>query len=607
MSITAAEPTARGDSAPNIAAEYNGNVPLDVIERDPANRIPSEGAVTAMANAIESEGLLQPVVLRSLGGGKYRLIAGEHRWRAFKKLKRETIPALIRKSENDLSSARKALVENLARENLTAIERARRFKQLEDLKMTQKEIGQLAGLSQPVVANALRLLDLPPGVQEMIAAGKLSEAHGVSLARFAKWPKACSSIAKMAESHGYGAKELNQQAIPFSGQLEQEQLLERIRVKPAYWDEDAPVYSLPRHLGSHRDFVSIGNEGDYVYYFTPADPKDNVWAAEKAKQDEERKALAAAKEKREAGKIAKQGGMTDEQRERKKTLEKNKQQRAENAAGLKAAIDKLKLTYEPTALLVAILAEKAIAGGFGAKRVFEAAELVGVKLPSGAVSSNGGQGLHSVDALAKMDAGDLARFAVAVLIVKDVDDANRNAWSLPKNVVRVKDSVVPPANLGPGDVVEWVSGGKTKRGTILTEADFNKDGRGGKWSSPNEYAPVRLNNPEGYDLPLNGVRKMGLTIVKSATPAERNKAPLAAPASRAPAPVRRPPGAMPKVSKAKKKGGRAVIDDQVYSDVRLLAGAGFDGAQIAKAIGISMPSVQACKKRLGLIPAGGRK
>lgn len=425
-------------------ADYNANVPVDAIERDPANRIPSDAAVAELANAIKAVGLLQPIVLRALDGGKYRIIAGEHRWRAFQLLSRKTIPARIYKNEDDLSSARKALLENNAREALTPIERAKRFHQLTELGMKQKEIGELAGgLSQPVVANTLRLLELPETVQRMIVNRELSEAHGVTLVRFAKWPRVCACIARMAYEHGYSSKDLSSDGFPFAGQCLQEGLVEKIQIKDRYYSDGA-VYKLPRHFGSHRDFIV---EEYYAYYIVPEDAKDNVWAPEKAKQDAERAALAAAEAKREAEKAAKNGGKSKEALERAKTIAKNKARRAENAAALAAALEKLKRTPAPTALLVAILTKEALKGSYGSKRIEEGAASVGVSLPKGAVTA-GSYGLNKIELLRKMDVMELTRVAVAVLITREIEYANRNAWDLPENVEAVMNESVKSAKKG---------------------------------------------------------------------------------------------------------------------------------------------------------------
>lgn len=433
MSVATAEPTlAPKNSAPNKnesawkaeihrpEAEYNANVPLDTIERDPSNRLPAEADIAARAESIKSVGLLQPVVLRALGGGRYQLMAGETRWRAFKLLKRATIPARIYKDQSEVDAATKALVENAQRADLTPIERAKRFKQLEELKLSQKEIGRLAGgVSQPVVANAIRLLELPEEVQKLVAAGELSEAHGVALVKWAKWPRVCECIARMADTHGYTAKDLVREGMPFAGQLVQERLIEEINTGLHY---SGPMYKLPRQFGSHRDFIV----GQYkTHYVLPKEPKDNVWAPEKARQDEERNKAESDAAKREAKRNAAAGGQTAEQRERKATLERNKKKREDLQKRLVFALGDLAKLKVPTSRELAVLASEAIAGGYYPKRILEVAEMLELKVPRGVVSSTGGNGLRCDD-LAKMKPADIAKLAVGVILHKQADDACRN-------------------------------------------------------------------------------------------------------------------------------------------------------------------------------------
>jgi len=281
MKSSKPQPAPSADSAPNKSAtasrekewegeihtpeaEYNANVPIYAIERDPANRVPAAEDIAERAESIKAIGLLQPVVLRVMGGGKYRLMAGETRVEAFKLLKRLTIPARIYKDQSEIDASVKSLVENAQRSDLKPTERAKRFKHLADLKIPQKEIGQLAGgLSQPVVANSIRLLELPAEVQAWVDNGELSEAHGVNLVKWAKWPKACVRMARMAIDHEYSAKALLEEGIPFANQLVDDGLLEKIQIKDQYYSDGA-VYKLPRHFHSHRDFIV----GEYkAYYF----------------------------------------------------------------------------------------------------------------------------------------------------------------------------------------------------------------------------------------------------------------------------------------------------------------------------------------------------
>lgn len=462
------------DSAPNIPAkqnneaEYNANVPVDLISPDPKNRDKIDPArVDQLAENIADVGLLQPVVVRMMKDGQYQLIAGEHRWRAVKKLKLPTIAARIYRNQTELEAAKRKTAENALRVELTPIERAKRYQELQQLGASQKDIGSVCGgVSQPVVANALRLLTLPKSVQDLISNEELSEAHGVSLARFARWPKICARIATLAHNHSYGSKELNQEGIPFAGQLEQERLIEKIAIKDRFYS-DGTIYSLPRHFNSHADFIV----GEYVaYYFLPTDPKNNVWAPEKKKQDDERAAVAAAKAVKDS-KQAKDGKLSKEAIQRRETIAKNKWIRADNSKAYFKACEQLRRIQAPTALLIGIIVEAAIAGGFHRKRIEQAAADVSVRLPKDIFMSTSSQGLRDLKELAGMDTIAVTRLAVAVLLNKQVDDANRGASQTPEAVRLINAAKVAPMKFQPSDVVGWggPNGGEIQ-GTVLVHA-----------------------------------------------------------------------------------------------------------------------------------------
>jgi ParB/RepB/Spo0J family partition protein len=441
MSITAAEPTA--NSAPNAArekawraeihtpeAEYNANVPVDAIERDPANRVPTAEAVAERADSIEKVGLLQPIVLRDLGGGKYRLIAGEHRWLAFRKLKRKTIAARIYKGETDVSSVEKSLIENLARTDLSPIERAKRFKQLSELGRSQKEIGALCGgISQPVVANAIRMLELPEEPQKMVDSGELSEAHGVALVKFARWPRVVAYIARQLQRYPWTAKQIQTHTLPFSDGLVHEKLVQSINTGSHY---SGPLYVLPGHLKSHADFIV----GEYTtYYVLPENPKDNVWAPEQKKQDDEREKKDQAAKAREAKSAAKGGGKSKEQAERQKLILKNKTARAKVAVGLAHAVVAMRAGKKGAISRgLHVVVESALDSYKVQEQLAPAAEAIGLKLPkkpaSGAWRSHrmGHKWLHSL--------GDeaLVRLVATAVMMKESKEAHRCVWEVPEGV-----------------------------------------------------------------------------------------------------------------------------------------------------------------------------
>jgi ParB family chromosome partitioning protein len=158
-------------------------IPLELIAPNPRQprRAFDEETLVALAQSLRERGVLQPVLLRPVAGGTSELIAGERRWRAAKMAGFEHVPALVR-PHDDAESLELALIENMAREDLSPVEEARACALLvEELGLTREDVGRRVGRSRVAVSNLLRLLDLPDEVLDMLADGRLSEGHGRAL------------------------------------------------------------------------------------------------------------------------------------------------------------------------------------------------------------------------------------------------------------------------------------------------------------------------------------------------------------------------------------------------------------------------------------------
>jgi len=139
-----------------------------------------EETLSSLAASIAEVGVIQPIVVRSTDEG-YELIAGERRWRAARRANLPSIPALIRDSD-DLGSLETAVVENLHRQDLNALEEAAAYQQLiEDFDLTQEEVATRVGRSRSSVANTIRLLQLSGSVQRLVIEGQLSAGHARAL------------------------------------------------------------------------------------------------------------------------------------------------------------------------------------------------------------------------------------------------------------------------------------------------------------------------------------------------------------------------------------------------------------------------------------------
>jgi ParB family chromosome partitioning protein len=140
-----------------------------------------EEALASLTASVAELGVLQPVLVREIGEEKYELIAGERRWRAAKRAGLPSIPVVVR-TVDEVLSLEQALVENLHRENLNPLEEAAAYQQLiEDFELTQEAVAQKVGKSRSSVANTLRLFQLPPSIQRLVAENQLAAGHAKAL------------------------------------------------------------------------------------------------------------------------------------------------------------------------------------------------------------------------------------------------------------------------------------------------------------------------------------------------------------------------------------------------------------------------------------------
>lgn len=152
-------------------------------QRQPRTHFDEE-ALDELAESIKEHGILQPIVVRPIAEGKYELIAGERRWRASQRAGLKEVPALVRAASAQ-GSLELALIENLQREDIGAMESARAYRRLiDEFGLKQDDIAQRVGKSRPSIANTLRLIKLPLEIQEGLESGAISEGHARALLAF---------------------------------------------------------------------------------------------------------------------------------------------------------------------------------------------------------------------------------------------------------------------------------------------------------------------------------------------------------------------------------------------------------------------------------------
>jgi ParB family chromosome partitioning protein len=222
--------------------------------------------IAELAASIREHGVIQPLLVRRNGNGDYDLVAGERRLRAAKQAGLQQVPVVVREAEDEALLAL-ALIENLQREDLNAIEEAEGYKRLqEDFGLSQEEIADKVGKSRPAVANALRLLNLPRQVRDDVAAGRLAAGQARALLALA------SEAAIVAAAREVIAKGLTARAA--------EKLAARMKTggrkrQPAALDADvrAVIERLQRSLGTKVRFVPArGGRGKIeIEYYSAAE------------------------------------------------------------------------------------------------------------------------------------------------------------------------------------------------------------------------------------------------------------------------------------------------------------------------------------------------
>lgn len=162
-----------------------GVMTLRVSQMEPKGNQPRKyfdtEALSQLAESISVHGVLQPILVRKLGGDRYQIIAGERRWRASKMAGVSEVPVVLL-DKTEAEAAQIALIENIQREDLNPIEEAAAYRSLaEEYQLTQEEISRQIGKSRSAIANALRLLDLPAPIRAYVVSGELSAGHARAL------------------------------------------------------------------------------------------------------------------------------------------------------------------------------------------------------------------------------------------------------------------------------------------------------------------------------------------------------------------------------------------------------------------------------------------
>jgi ParB family chromosome partitioning protein len=252
-------------------------IPVDHLHpnpHQPRHRF-DERTLEELAESIRRHGILQPLLVSEDGPERYLLMTGERRWRAARLAGLATVPAVIRERLADGEQLEVALVENLQRQDLTPLEEARAFDDLRtSLGLSQAEIAERVAMDRSTVANSLRLLKLPPEVQELVERGDLSAGHGRTLLAFDGDDVQCE-WARRVVATGVSVRELERAAVAARAGAGRKKKVRPGSVKdPNLFAAEgklalrlgAPVEIQPRRRGG-RIIISCSNQEELVRVF----------------------------------------------------------------------------------------------------------------------------------------------------------------------------------------------------------------------------------------------------------------------------------------------------------------------------------------------------
>jgi ParB family chromosome partitioning protein len=234
-----------------------------------------EGKLAELSESIKAQGIIQPILVRQIEGGKYEIIAGERRWRASRLAGLDEVPVVVRELE-DRTVIAMALIENIQREDLNPLEEAEALARLvSEFSLTHAEAAQAVGRSRASVSNLLRLIDLPIGVRVLLETRRLEMGHARALLTLA--PELATKLAEEAAEQGWSVREVEHRAQQFAaGKVPGAR-----KAKPSPTAPQADIASLETELSeSLGTKVAIahgrGGKGKLVIHYTDLDTLEGV-------------------------------------------------------------------------------------------------------------------------------------------------------------------------------------------------------------------------------------------------------------------------------------------------------------------------------------------
>ena len=272
----AAEAPALQEAQPGDALR---TLPIDALQagKYQPRKVWDEDKLAELAESIKAQGVIQPIVVRDLGGKTYEIIAGERRWRASKLAGLSEIPVVIREVD-DRTVVAMALIENIQREDLNPLEEANALQRLiDEFDLTHAQAAEAVGRSRVAVSNLLRLLELPPEIRVLVETRALDMGHARALLSLT--PQAAIALARQAAEAGWSVREVEHRVQQLTaGQIPTSSTA---KAKPAKAKPQADIVSLERELAeSLGTKVNVlhgrGGKGRLVIHYTDLDSLEGV-------------------------------------------------------------------------------------------------------------------------------------------------------------------------------------------------------------------------------------------------------------------------------------------------------------------------------------------
>lgn len=277
---TAVSPAAPTPAPSGHPGEALHQISLDHLDRNPyQTRTVSldPAALNELAASIQAVGVLQPIVVRPVAGGRYQVIAGERRCEAARMLHHQTIPAVVRPVSNE-QAMEMTIVENLQRLDLTPMEEARGYDRLSrEFGLTQEQMAQRTGKERSSVANFLRLLKLPPSVQAMLDQGELSFGHAKVLMAL-ELPEAIEKLARRVLALSLSVRQ-TEQAV--TNLVHPPEKAEKVRIVDPNVKE--AEQELQRALGVRVAITDRNGKGKILIEYSSLEDFDRILEVMKAK------------------------------------------------------------------------------------------------------------------------------------------------------------------------------------------------------------------------------------------------------------------------------------------------------------------------------------